>query len=312
MNLAHLETFLAVYRAENITAAARKRHVSQPTITAHLKALEAELGSPLFLRLPRGVSPTPLAHRLADDLATPLDAIHHTIAGFSSSARPAAATCFLGGPSDALDALVLPALIPLIDGGLRLRVRVGLTGPLVQALSDGELDLVIATTPARRRNVVTEALAVETLQLVGGPMSARPPSGPDLVSFLRDAPLVAYDDGTPLVRRYFREQFPGEAPPAPRVTVPDLRGLAGLVKRGAGWTVLPDYLAAAGLNSGDIRLLHRPEMPTTNQLYLATRASRRHHPSIASVHDHLVGALGQPTGEGRAVGAGPTWRIPTP
>lgn len=292
MELSHLATFLAVYRAGNLTAAARDLHLSQPAVSAHIKALEAEVASPLFVRMARGVTATPIAHQLADDIATPLDALHHVAHTLNPSAPAATASCFLGGPSDALSALILPALAPLIADGLRLRVRTGLTRPLLEALSDGELDLVIATTPRRRRNVVTEPLFVERLQLLGaaalveGLDARRLRSNP--VAVLRELPLLSYDVNVPLVRRYFRQEFPLEQPPPPQVTMSDLRALDFLARTGAGWTVLPDYLAAAPLACGELVLLHQPSSPPINTVHLATRASRRHHPAIAAVHEHLT------------------------
>ena len=54
-SIAGLESFLAVARTGNLTAAARELHVTQPGLTARLQRLEAELGAELLVRLPRGV-----------------------------------------------------------------------------------------------------------------------------------------------------------------------------------------------------------------------------------------------------------------
>ena len=44
-SIAGLESFLAVARTGNLTAAARELHVTQPGLTARLQRLEAELGA---------------------------------------------------------------------------------------------------------------------------------------------------------------------------------------------------------------------------------------------------------------------------
>lgn len=48
MEIKNLRYFLAVAREENMSKAAEQLHVSQPTLSKTLKALEEELGKKLF------------------------------------------------------------------------------------------------------------------------------------------------------------------------------------------------------------------------------------------------------------------------
>lgn len=51
----------AVLQSGSLSAASRSRGLTQPTIGRHIEALEQQLGAPLFLRSPRGLTPTDLA-----------------------------------------------------------------------------------------------------------------------------------------------------------------------------------------------------------------------------------------------------------
>jgi DNA-binding transcriptional LysR family regulator len=55
MDIRHLKAFLAVFEERNITAAAQRLFISQPTLSVTIKQLEEELGATLFVRQPRGV-----------------------------------------------------------------------------------------------------------------------------------------------------------------------------------------------------------------------------------------------------------------
>jgi DNA-binding transcriptional LysR family regulator len=54
--------------------------------------------------------------------------------------------------------------------------------------------------------------------------------------------------------------------------------------------VLPHYLVESHLERSELVRIHVPKRSPSNTLYLATRASRRHHASIAEVHDTLMAA----------------------
>ena len=59
----------AVLQAGSLSAAAKSRGLTQPTLGRHIEALEQKLGAPLFLRSPRGLTPTDLALQLEPHLA---------------------------------------------------------------------------------------------------------------------------------------------------------------------------------------------------------------------------------------------------
>src|SRR6266568_8687311 len=74
MDIRELRYFAAVFSERNLTAAAKRCFISQPSISAAITNLEAELGTTLFIRHKKGVAPTAsaeqfhtVARRIIDD-----------------------------------------------------------------------------------------------------------------------------------------------------------------------------------------------------------------------------------------------------
>ncbi|WP_432116585.1 LysR family transcriptional regulator [Streptomyces sp. S1] len=287
-----LRTFLAVYRSGSFTAAAGLLGLSQPTVTDRIRALERHTGRELFERLPRGVAPTAVADDLAARVAAPLDALA-AATGHEAAPHERAAPVHLAGPAELLCVRALPALAPLVDEGVRLRITPGLTERLLDELRAGRHDLVIATFRPRGRSLIATPLMDEEFVLVAAPVWAGrvkarlAAEGP---AALHAVPLVAYAEDLPITRRYWRHVFGARLSRPAAVTVPDLRGVVAAVAAGAGFGVLPRYLCAAELASGALVLLHEPEDPPLNTGYLVRRPGRADNPDVARVHDLLAGA----------------------
>src|SRR5229473_467381 len=96
MDLARLRVFQAVADHGSFSRAARALFLSQPAVTQHIRALETELGVPLFDRLGRGTPgrrriqshPAPRRERDAGDLlaAAPAGRLAAALAGYGAAA----------------------------------------------------------------------------------------------------------------------------------------------------------------------------------------------------------------------------------
>ncbi|SFW91839.1 LysR family transcriptional regulator [Amycolatopsis australiensis] len=275
MDLDLLRTFLAVYRAGSLTGAAPSLGLSQPTVTAQVRALEEQLGQQLFVRRARGVTPTSVADELAARIAPHVDALSDVALG---PADAFAAPVHLAGPAELTTMRVLPALTGLVASGLRLRVTFGLAEDLLAGLAQRRFDVVVSTIRPRGRGLTATPLTDEEFVLVG-------PRGFD--GDPRTAPLVAYAEDLPIIRRYWRSVLGVRPPSGPAVVVPDLRGVLTCVLTGFGVSVLPRYLCAAELASGDLVALLEPAEPPINTLFVVTRAEPC-RPGPAAVRDALL------------------------
>jgi DNA-binding transcriptional LysR family regulator len=86
-DLAELETFLAVVELGSFSLAAKKLHVSQPSVTSRIQRLEATLRVKLLVRTTRHVEPTAEGARLRDAAEEALRGLREVLREFQASAE---------------------------------------------------------------------------------------------------------------------------------------------------------------------------------------------------------------------------------
>jgi DNA-binding transcriptional LysR family regulator len=151
LNLHHLAIVHAVAEEQSVSKAADRLMVSQPAVSKQLRALERQVGTPLFDRLPRGVRATQAGVLLADyakrifDLATEAEERLAELRGLERGELRVAA-------STTIAVYLLPAVFVAFRQaypGVRLAVDIGnasdvearlLAGSIDVALSEGEPD----------------------------------------------------------------------------------------------------------------------------------------------------------------------------
>jgi DNA-binding transcriptional LysR family regulator len=87
MELRHLRYFVAVAHEGHVTRAAEKLHIAQPPLSHQIKALEAEIGAPLFVRHPRGVALTDAGRSFLADAEAILGSVAQATQRARRSAR---------------------------------------------------------------------------------------------------------------------------------------------------------------------------------------------------------------------------------
>lgn len=297
MDITLLRTFLAVYRAGSLTAAAPRLGLSQPTVTAQLRALETALGQPLFIRSARGVTPTLVADELAHEVAPHVDALNAVAERGTAPAHPdqgRAEPVRIGGPAELTGAWLVPTLSPLVAQGLRFRFVPGLPEDLFAGLVAGRFDLVVSTVRPRLKAIAATPFLDEELVLAAAPAWAERIDPQRLTADptgeLHGVPLVAYAEELPVIRRYWRSLFGRRPVGEPAVTVPDLRAVLAALVAGAGISVLPRYLCQRELADGSLVALLDPEVAPINTLYLAELADGTARPPVVEVRNLLLAA----------------------
>jgi LysR family transcriptional regulator, flagellar master operon regulator len=160
-------TFVEIVKTRSFVRAAEQLNVSQTTVSARIRALEEQLGRPLFIRNKSGASLTPAGEqflRYAPMFVQLWERARHQVA--VPQGRRAVLT--IGGELS----LWHPWLVEWLHWMRRsapdvaLRVEVGLPESLADQVAAGTLDVAVVYAPQYRPGMRVELLLEEKLVLV--------------------------------------------------------------------------------------------------------------------------------------------------
>lgn len=239
LSLRSLRYLVAVADAGSVTGAARRMHVSQPSISEAVAALEAELGVALLLRHhARGVTLTPAGARVVAEARLLLrhaeDFLHAAASLGAEAVGEVSMGCFL-----TLAPRYLPALLAGLGRdipGLSVRVEEGDHGEMLAGLEAGRTEIALTydfdMPPGLTVTPIAQLAPVAVL-----PARHRLARGARVrLADLMGEPFLLLD--LPHSRDYFASIFRA-AGLTPRIAFRSRSQelLRGLVGNGLGWTI---------------------------------------------------------------------------
>ncbi len=146
MELRHIRYFLAVAEEGNFTRAAARLGIGQPPLSLQIKDLEAEVGVPLFQRVPQGAVLTDAGQAFLDVVGGMPARAFDAVRAAQRAARGETGRLTLGFTgSSALNPVVTEAMRAYRRSypGVELKVDEGNSSTLMGRLRDGLLDIAI-------------------------------------------------------------------------------------------------------------------------------------------------------------------------
>jgi DNA-binding transcriptional LysR family regulator len=140
--------FSAVMRRRSTTQAGEDLDLSQSGISNGLRRLRLHFGDPLFIKTPLGMTPTPLAERLAGPIQAGLDSIRSAMDTGENFDPQTSTRAFRLYMSDMGQLVLLPRLVKALEHGAPHISLAVVEMPPKQALSllaEGGIDIAIGT-----------------------------------------------------------------------------------------------------------------------------------------------------------------------
>ena len=171
LDVHRLRIFVFVARLGSFTRAAAVLHMTQPTISQQVAALESELGVHLIDRNTRKMRLTTSGEVLFSYGERLLKLADEALAAVRNEAGLAKQQLKLG-VGHTLATYILPDVLSryrTLHSDYRVRLVVGNTGELLSKLSSGEIDIALVGSPAEHPDIESKAFMQDHLVVIVSP-----------------------------------------------------------------------------------------------------------------------------------------------
>jgi len=251
MDIADLETFMAVSELESFTKAAEYVHLTQPAISKRIAALETEVGARLFDRIGRKVTQTEAGRILAARTQSILLAISDIKTSINNLEEMISGTLHFA-TSHHIGLHRLPAVLRQLNQhhpevGLDLKFMD--SEQACHAVTHGDIELAVVTLPQTAdKNLTMQAIWQDPLRIVVAPDHDLAKLQRPVLEDLLPYPAILPGPGT-VTREIILK---GLGPYAKKIDIAIATNYLEVLKMltvvGLGWSALPDTMIDESLN----------------------------------------------------------------
>ncbi len=257
MELRTLTYFVTVAEELNITKAAQILHISQPPLSAQIKNLEDELGTPLFIRGKRHLTLTDAGQLLYQRAKDILNLSEKASSEISALSRGMSGTVSIGLVEGMAPDIAAEWFAGFLTEhpGVRFRILDGNSDDLIEKMRGGLIGLAVITSPYDQQLLNSFHVGQEKMVALmnrSHPLASCGKAVLD-VEDLRDEPLIVPSRKAHIeeIRRWFREI---QAVPDILCEMDNYLDAAALAGRGIGISIFPQtaYIMNDSLVSREI------------------------------------------------------------
>ncbi len=277
INPQHISYFLEVALAQNLSHAAVRLGVSQPSLTVAIRRLEQTLNAQLFIRSRRGVQLTPAGRHLAahgrrflemwQDLKSQTGEAQNEVRGhFTIGCHPSVALY-------ALPEVLAEAMQQYPD--LHVELKHDLSRKILEAVANIRIDVGVVINPVRHPDLILKKLGEDQVTFWSKPGI----SSKNLQTLILDPDLIQSQD---LLKQAKKKGFNFVR----FIPTSSLELVTELTRSGAGVGIIPGKVASRFGAKNLMRLKNSPVF--TDEIFIAHRVENRQVKSIQKLVDLIA------------------------
>ncbi|MDY7000747.1 MAG: selenium metabolism-associated LysR family transcriptional regulator [Thermodesulfobacteriota bacterium] len=285
MDIRRLEAFAKVYELKSFSKAAKDIFLSQPTISAHISALEKELGVRLFDRLGRSILPTQAAEILYKYAQSAFDSLAGAKAEIGLLQKRVSGELSVGGSTIPAH-YMLPGILSRFLAkypDVTTYLAIGDTGRIIDRVAGGDLAVGMVGAREDSRDLEFVPVLEDDLVVIAPPGTAPGVDAEIKAKDLFDFPWVIREPGSGTWEAFEKALVPiGLDIRNLRavVCVESTRAVLECVRAGLGFSVTSRLVARSFLESGEAVEVHVKDLAMRRGFYLAYHKRRYFFPVV--------------------------------
>jgi DNA-binding transcriptional LysR family regulator len=288
MELYQLRSFATVAREGHLTRAAGRLNVSQPAVSAHIKALEEKIGLSLFLRTPTGMQLTAGGRKLSLQAEKILHEVDEFISlGERLSEQPVGVLRI--GLNRGAEFLRISPLYQQLRSSypkLEIILQQSVSGTIIRMIRTEDLDCGFILGRYDGDDLSLVELARFKLRVVG-PVALQEELSRSDHAGLAEFPWIGIPDDAPyhrIMQRYFIDQGMSLAT---EVVADQQSAILSMIESGAGLSFMLDAEAAAAEEQGRLAVWPGGSFPV--ELFFVYRTRDRESLKVQVVTNMITG-----------------------
>lgn len=276
MDFRQLRYFAAIHDHGTLSHAAEHLNVATSALSYHLANLEAHLDTRLFVRRPRGLTPTAAGERLYDHARSILRAMEAAEQDIRGQARDVAGEVSVGMSHSAVKAIGLDLIETVLRDYPRLKLSLSesLSSATLVHLMSSEVNLAVVFNPPQDTLVKAQPILEERMICVGRPELIGKAGTPISFDTLLELPLILLRQGLSTRALMDDANLLKRLESRARLRLDSVNAIAGALRAGLGCTTGTSLFMREQLRSGELvsRPIIKPELSRT--LYMCELAER--------------------------------------
>ena len=280
MDLRLVEIFCRVYKDRSFSQAAKELRLTQPTVSAHIKELEAALDTVLFNRLGREIEPTDAGHFLYEQAKSILTLKQDLVEKMQQFLKRIEGDLIVGA-SSVPGEYILPGIVTEFQAKhprVRARLHISDSAATIEDVRRGDIQFGVVGATVDDEDLVFEPFFSDVLVLAAPRRRGATARREVSISELRSLPLLIREPGSGTRMAFERALVERNLQMDHFQVAAELDSVAAIkqaIKEGHGVSFVSELTVASEVAAGTLTLLRLRAFPPIRRTYYTAVSRRR-------------------------------------